>query len=347
MSNTTYGEGKANVEQVEDVQTTPAPQTDHHHHAYPQPTTGHPVLEAPFEEVMADKPAAGHIHPVIHAPAWQLRWEAKREWLRPYFAECFAVMIYVTFGCGSVAQFLLGGGIYGSWLNVALAFGLAIAFAVYLCAPISGGHTNPAITVTMAIFRGFPWRRVPGYIISQIIGGFIGACLVYAAFYDTINMFDGGVRQIVGKQATSTIWCNLPAPGITTGWSFWTEFLANAAFTLVVFVLVDENNPLVSPQTAPIMIGLSITTTVLGLAQQGVALNPARDLGPRIFVAIVYGPEIFQLGNHFFWIPMVAPFFGCITSAFIYDMLFYVHPQPQQGSHALEGTTSIHEKDSL
>ncbi|RUS26386.1 aquaporin-like protein [Jimgerdemannia flammicorona] len=262
-------------------------------------------------------------------PQWRIEFERQREWLRPYFAECVATMLYVIFGCGAIAMFLLSEGQMGSLLNISLAFGFGIAFAVYLSAPISGGHTSPAITICFAIFKGFPWRRVPGYFVAQVIGAFLGAGFVWLNFYSTISNIDGGIHTITGltKTGTSAIFVALPASYVSVGYQIWVEFFSDALFTFLVWMFIDTKSPAFIPSIAPILIGLIIAVVAMSTSLEGIVLNPARDLGPRIFAAIVYGPGVFTGGNYFFWIPLVVPFFGCITGAGLYDLMFQVYPR--------------------
>ncbi|RUS18474.1 aquaporin-like protein [Endogone sp. FLAS-F59071] len=262
-------------------------------------------------------------------PAWRMAFEKNREWIRPYLAEAMASMLYIVFGCSAVAMFDLTKGQQGSWLGICVAFGFGITFSVYLSAPISGGHISPAFTVCLAIFKGFPWSKVPGYIISQITGAFLGAVLVYITNYSTINEFDGGIRSITGssKTGTSGIFVSLPATYVSTSYRVWNEFFADALFAFFVWLFIDHKSPAFNAHLAPILVGLVVVVLAGSVSLQGVVLNPARDIGPRLFAAIIYGPEMFKGGNYFFWIPFIIPFLGCITGAGLYDLMFQIHPR--------------------
>ncbi|RUP45051.1 aquaporin-like protein [Jimgerdemannia flammicorona] len=183
--------------------------------------------------------------------------------------------------------------------------------------------------ICFAIFKGFPWRRVPGYFVAQVIGAFLGAGFVWLNFYSTISNIDGGIHTITGltKTGTSAIFVALPASYVSVGYQIWVEFFSDALFTFLVWMFIDTKSPAFIPSIAPILIGLIIAVVAMSTSLEGIVLNPARDLGPRIFAAIVYGPGVFTGGNYFFWIPLVVPFFGCITGAGLYDLMFQVYPR--------------------
>ncbi|MEZ0284505.1 MAG: aquaporin, partial [Thermoleophilia bacterium] len=117
----------------------------------------------------------------------------RRTALGDYLSEFFGVFVLISFGTGVVAMYVAGlpqsgrgDGITtdADWLLITLGWGMAVTFAIYVAGGITGAHINPAVTIAFATFRGFPWRKVPGYIIAQILGGIAGAALVYWAYHD-------------------------------------------------------------------------------------------------------------------------------------------------------------------
>ena len=118
----------------------------------------------------------------------------------------------IVFGVGVVAQFVLGGGANGQYLSVNLGWGLAVTMGIYVSAGISGAHLNPAVTLALALRRGFSWSKVGPYIAAQFAGAFLASALVFITYREALDRFDGGVRQIGGALGTAGIWATYPQP---------------------------------------------------------------------------------------------------------------------------------------
>src|ERR671911_2259989 len=127
-------------------------------------------------------------------------------------AEFFGTFILIAFGVGVVAQTVLSRGANGSFLAINIGWGLAVMLGVYAAGGVSGAHLNPAVTLALAVTRGFPWAKVPAYVVAQIAGAFAAAALVYVTYAEAFTAFDGGVRQISGPQATAGIFATYPQP---------------------------------------------------------------------------------------------------------------------------------------
>ncbi|KAG0069975.1 hypothetical protein BGZ89_001706 [Linnemannia elongata] len=241
-----------------------------------------------------------------------VKWISIRHKLRKAAAEFVGTAILVMFGFGAIAQLALTNN--SSWATMTAVWGLALTLAIYAVGGISGAHLNPAVTLTMSVFRGFSYIDVPLYWVAQTSGAFVGALIVYilnepairaAHVQDpshTIGIF------ITGLQTSTT--------SLAVG--FFAEFLGTA---LLVFVILatSEGRGITptDPRFQPVVVGMTLTTIGLGLGQQtGFALNPARDLGPRVFVAVAgWGMEAFSRQGFYFWVPLVAPFFGAFGGA--------------------------------
>src|SRR5918998_859194 len=111
-------------------------------------------------------------------------------------AEFLGTFILIMFGVGVVAQTVLSRGANGSFLAINIGWGLAVMLGVYASGGVSGAHLNPAVTIALAARRGFPWAKVPPYVIAQIAGAFVGAAVVYLTYREALSAFDGGMRQI-------------------------------------------------------------------------------------------------------------------------------------------------------
>ena len=258
-------------------------------------------------------------------------------------AEGLGTFILICFGDGVVAMAVAalnqsgrGTQIFqasGDWLIIGWGWGFAVAFAVWVTGGVSGAHINPAVTLAFAARRGFPWRKVPGYITAQVIGAFLGAVLVYIVYkaaidsYDTANHITRGQPNSV---PTYSIFATFPAKyfGNWVG-PFIDQIVGTAFLVAFVFALVDEINQPVRANLAPLAVGFVVVAIGLSFgANAGYAINPARDFGPRVFAAIAGYDKIAFPGdygniNSYFWIPIVGPFVGGLLGAYIYD--FFIH----------------------
>lgn len=242
--------------------------------------------------------------------------------LRESLAEFLGTFVLITFGVGVVAQVVLSSQSAGSYLSINLAWGLAVTMGCYVAGGVSGAHLNPAVTIALAMHRGFPWSKVAPYIAAQFAGAFTASAVVYATYAEALTAFDGGVRQVIGGQATAGIWATYPQAflSILPG-GFVDQFVGTAMLMLVIFALTDRRNAPPAAGMAPLIVGLLVA--VIGMSygfNSGYAINPARDLGPRLFTAVAgWGVDVFRAGNNWWWVPVVAPVAGAVASGWIYD----------------------------
>lgn len=229
-------------------------------------------------------------------------------------AEFFGTMLLILFGCGVVAQVVTGGfptttGATGDYNSIAWGWGLGVAMAVYVAGRLSGAHLNPAVTVALTAFKGFPLRKVAPYIGAQLAGAFVGALLVRFTYSDAINRVDPGHTK-----ATQGVFSTSPDVGVTLTTAFFDQVIGTAILVAVIFALTSAvNNPPLA-NIGPLIIGLLVVGIGLGWgANAGYAINPARDLAPRLASWITgyqdawfsaNGPELY------FWVPIVAPLIG-------------------------------------
>lgn len=224
-------------------------------------------------------------------------------------AEATGVYFYVFPGIASVAAFTLnatsplGVTAFGSLFQIGCAFALGIAFAIITCAPVSGGHFNPAITIALAIWQGFPLKKVPYYIFSQIFGAFIAGLTVMGMYWTQIQEMKAVLLEkgmpLVANGAPASILCSFPNPDQTNlGFVFMTEFFVDAFIAIVIWACIDPANPFVAPAGAPFVIGLAYAAMVWGFADITISTNLARDLGTRIVAAIFFGKEAFTYMNY-------------------------------------------------
>jgi MIP family channel proteins len=243
--------------------------------------------------------------------------------VREVAAEFLGTFILLVFGAGVVAQVVLSGHQNGDYLSINLAWGLAVTMAIYVAGGVSGAHLNPAITLTAALFRDFSWKKVIPYIVAQFAGAFAGAAAVYFTYREAFDNFDNGVREITGPHATAGIFATYPQSFLSLSGGVIDQVVGTALLVILVFALTDRRNNAPEEKTAPILIGAAVV--LIGMTfgfNAGYAINPARDLGPRLFTAIAgWGNGVFAAGNQWWWVPVVAPCFGGILGGLIYDLL--------------------------
>ncbi|KII90844.1 hypothetical protein PLICRDRAFT_107336 [Plicaturopsis crispa FD-325 SS-3] len=259
------------------------------------------------------------------------RWARIRAPLREYAAEFLGTMVLVIFGTAVDCQVVLStntavaASAKGDYLSISFGWACGTALGVWLSAGISGGHINPAVTLALAVWRDFPWRKVPGYIAAQLMGALCGAACVYANYFHAIDIFEGGrgVRTVPG---TAALFSTYSADYMTNVSAFFDEFLGTAVLLLVVLAVTDRKN---SPPPSG-LVPLVLFITILGIGaclgmQTAYAINPARDLGPRILTAMVgYGKEVFTYRNQYWlWCAILSPILGAQVGTLIYDAFLY------------------------
>ncbi len=250
---------------------------------------------------------------------------------REVLGEFLGTFVLILFGVGVVAQVTLGAGATGQYVSINLAWGLAVMLGVYVAGGASGGHLNPAVTVALAAWRGFPWGKVGPYVAAQMAGAFVASAVVYVVYADALQHFDGGARQVTGALGTAGIWATYPQPWLSTLGGLVDQIVGTAALVLVVFAVTDPRNSPPQANITPIVVGLLVAA--IGMAyglNAGYAINPARDFGPRLFTALAgWGGEVFNAGNGWWWVPIAGPMIGGPLGGLVYDQCIgRRHPGP-------------------
>jgi MIP family channel proteins len=247
-------------------------------------------------------------------------------------AEFLGTFVLIVFGSAVVAQVVLSGQSHGGYLSINLAWGLAVAMGIYVAGGVSGAHLNPAVTVALAVHRGFAWKKVAPYVAAQVAGAFAGAAVAYLTYREAFDHFDGGLRRVVGEKATAGIFATYPQPFLSTMGGFVDQVVGTALLVLVVFALGDAKNLAPEPRSAPLLVGALVV--LIGMTfgfNAGYAINPARDFGPRLFTAIGgWGGDVFKAGSSWWWVPVVGPLVGGVLGGFAYDAFIASHHGPRE-----------------
>ena len=248
--------------------------------------------------------------------------------VREMFAEFLGTFVLIVFGVGVVAQTVLSKGGAGSTLSINLAWGLAVTMGCYVSAGVTGAHLNPAVTLALAIHRKFPWNKVIAYSAAQLGGAFVASAIVFVTYHEALAAFDGGVRQVTGAQGTAGIWATYPQAFLSTfPGGFIDQVVGTALLVAVIFGITDSRNSPAPAGLAPVVVGLLVVLIGASFGfNSGYAINPARDLGPRLFTALAgWGAEVFRAGNAWWWVPIVAPLLGGVLGGWVYDLLIGKH----------------------
>ncbi len=246
---------------------------------------------------------------------------------RELYAEFLGTMVLILFGAGVVAQNILSEGRNGSYLAINIGWGLGVAMGVYIAGGVSGAHLNPAVSLALAFRKTFPWRKVLPYSLAQTAGAFAASAVVFSVYHEAFRAFDGGVRVVTGAKATAAIFATYPAPFLSTFGGFIDQVVGSAILLLVICALGDARNTAPAANVGPLLTGLLVVGIGMCFGFNcGYAINPARDLGPRLFTSLAgWGSEVFRTGHFWFWVPVTAPLAGGIAGTWIYDALIGRH----------------------
>nr|WP_294941863.1 MIP/aquaporin family protein [uncultured Mucilaginibacter sp.] len=241
--------------------------------------------------------------------------------MSPFLAELLGTMLLILLGNGVVANVLLTDtkGNNSGWMVITTAWGLAVFVGVTVAGPYSGAHLNPAVTIGLAIAGKFAWANVLFYILAQFVGAFLGGCLVWLMYIDHF-------RRTTSPAAILSVFCTGPAVR---------NYFSNIASEIIgafvlVFVVFYITGAEITPTKTPVGLGtvgaipVGLLVWVIGLSlggTTGYAINPVRDLGPRLVHAILPIKNKGDSDWPYAWIPVLGPILGAALAAFLYLQL--------------------------
>jgi len=287
---------------------------------------------------------------------WHIRMGAGAAWRKTvwgeFLSEYLGTFVLIAFGDGVVAMavaalnqsgraatnstiFLAS----GDWLLITFGWFVAVVLGIYVAGGISGAHINPAVTIALAVKRGFPWSKVPHYIFAQVAGAFTAAALVYLNYKDSIKSYEHVTHAVRGQAssiASYSIFATFPAPFFHNNVGpFIDELIGTALLVGIVLAVIDERNLAPKANIGPYIIGLLVAGIGMSYgANSGYAINPARDFGPRFFAWIAGWKGVALPGNYdfkpgsphvtnYWWVPIVAPIVGAVIGAIVYDVFIH------------------------
>jgi MIP family channel proteins len=244
--------------------------------------------------------------------------------------EFLGTLLLVLLGDGVVASVVLLDK-QANWIVITTGWALAVTLGVYVSGRLSGGHLNPAVTLALAVRGEVPTRRVPAYWSAQLAGAFIAAVLVYANYVSAFDRFErkeGFVRgtisggKLVGPAAGGAgVFATYPEFDPLAG-NLFSEFLGTAVLLFAVRAVSDRRNAAPGANLEPVLVGSVVWAIGLSLGGlTGYAINPARDLGPRLASAVLgWGASVFVSHGWYFWVPVAGPLAGGVCGALLYDL---------------------------
>ncbi len=241
-------------------------------------------------------------------------------------SECIAVFIIIAIGCSAAAMFILydPSPYKTAYFGVCITWGLAVTIAIYVTGAVSGTHANPAVTLALAVYRGFPKNKVVPFWIAQTVGAFLGAAVVYMMFspvIDAANLAQGVDRAAGGGAG---VFFTAPGAHITPIRAFFNEIVLTGILLLGIFAITEEyNTQAPEANSSALIIGL-LVAMIGGAAGylEGWPINPARDFGPRLFGYLAgWGESAFPGPGNYWWVPIAGPFCGGVLGASVYQWL--------------------------
>jgi glycerol uptake facilitator protein len=233
-----------------------------------------------------------------------------------FIGELIGTMMLILFGDGVVANVVLAKtkGNNSGWIVITAGWGFGVAVGVYVAGWASGAHINPAVTIGLLAVGDLAVGQVPIYLAGQFLGAFLGAVLVYLAYLPHWEP----TTDAVGKRA---VFCTVPAIRHTAG-NLICEIIGTAALLIGALGIGNANNGLAGG-VGPYALGILVFGIGLSLGgPTGYAINPARDLAPRIAHALLPIPGKGGSDWSYAWIPVVGPIIGAVIGALVYSTLF-------------------------
>ncbi|XP_072031604.1 aquaporin-10-like isoform X2 [Amphiura filiformis] len=265
---------------------------------------------------------------------------------RACLAEFIGIFILVIFHHGAIAQVILSRGGSGTFLSINWGGGVGLFLGVYYSAGISGGHLNPAVSLGFTLLGKLRWAWLPCYMMAQFFGAFCASIVLYGVYIDGINNIDGGTRQVTGPNATAGIFGTYPQEFLSLGEGVFDQIVGTALLMGTIAAVTDERNHKPVKGMEPYIIGMILFGVGLAFGFNcGYSLNPAKDLGPRLFAYIAqYGPKVWApYGKQWWWVPIVGPLIGGPVGAWTYYLIIGLHHPPvykAEGEEINNGTTA-------
>jgi glycerol uptake facilitator protein len=241
-------------------------------------------------------------------------------------SEAVAMFIIIAFGDSVAAMYVLydPSPYQHAYWGVCIAWGLAVTIAIYTTASVTGCHANPAVTLALALYRKFSWRKVVPYCIAQTIGGFLGAGIVYVLFSPVIDHFNAVNHLTRAAGGAAGVFFTHPGLAITPMHALSDQVILTAFLVFGIFAITEQyNEQAPGANSGALIIGFLVA--VIGASMgylEAWAINPARDFGPRLFCFFAgWGSSALPSPDNYWWIPIVGPLLGGVVGGAAYQLL--------------------------
>jgi glycerol uptake facilitator protein len=251
-----------------------------------------------------------------------------REFVGQLVSEAMAMFIIIAFGDSVAAMYFLytPSPYQQAYWGVCIAWGLAVTLAIYTTGSVSGCHANPAVTLSLAIYRKFTWAKVIPYWIAQTVGGFLGAAVVYLMFSPVIDHFNQANNLTRALGGAAGVFFTHPGLAISPMHAFVDEIILTGFLIFGIFAITEKFNEMAPGANAGALI-IGLLVALIGASMgylEAWPLNPARDFGPRLFCFFAgWGPAAFPSPDNYWWIPIVAPLIGAAVGGGAYQLLIW------------------------
>jgi glycerol uptake facilitator protein len=262
-----------------------------------------------------------------------------RQLLGELISEALAIFIIIAIGDSVACMYVLydPSPYQNAYWGVCISWGLAVTIAIYVTGSVSGTHANPAVTLALAVFRGFPLKKVVPYWLAQVVGACLGAMIVYALFQPVIDHYNQVNNLTRATGGAAGVFFTHPGLAITPMHALLDQIILTAFLLLGIFAITEQYNEMApGANSGALMIGFLVAAIGASMGYlEAWAINPARDLGPRIFAYFAgWGSSAFPSPGNYWWIPIVGPLVGGVLGAGVYQVL--VHPFLPARVRALE-----------
>ncbi|OAV92681.1 hypothetical protein PTTG_07665 [Puccinia triticina 1-1 BBBD Race 1] len=267
-------------------------------------------------------------------PTYSSRYRRFKSMIREPAAEALASFLLAVFSGGASTQVYLtansaiSASPKGDYATQCIGSAIAVMIGVYVAGGISGGHLNPTVTISLAVFREFPWQKVIPYCTAQVFGGLMGSLTIQLIYAGGLDVYEGGegIRTISGPSSTAGFFLSYPAPYMSNFCSFFQQFLDSTIVLLFIMAIGDRTNSPPPDGISPIVFMCVVIGVAFALGSQtSYALNPALDLASRIVVTCMgYGTSHWSFRDQYWiWNNWVSNLLGALFGCFLYDFFIY------------------------
>ena len=252
----------------------------------------------------------------------------KRSFIGELISEAVAMCIILTIGDSVAAMYSLydPSPYQQAYWGVCLVWGLAVTIAIYTTGSVSGCHANPAVTLALAVYRQFSWKKVLPYIGAQIAGAFAGATIVYFLYSPVIELFNTTHHLTRADGGAAGVFFTHPGLAITPSHAFANEVVLTAILIFGIFAITEKYNEQAPGANAGALI-IGFLVAIIGASMgylEAWAINPARDFGPRLFCFFTgWGASAFPSPQSYWWVPIAGPLLGSVVGGGAYQLLIH------------------------